>query len=160
MNVKLWKKILPVLIILVAAFYISNHFYQFMLIQGDSMSPTYHNMQLAILDRHSRDYTYGDVIAFQCDALKEVLVKRVVACPGDDVCILNGKLYVNNFPNSVYDASITFEYAGIAGTPIQLGQEQFFVIGDNVAESKDSRYEVVGVVEKESVLGKIVIFFW
>lgn len=41
------------------------------------MSPSYHNMQLVILDKHSNSYNYGDVIAFQRDGLDSVLVKRI-----------------------------------------------------------------------------------
>ncbi|MGN0435978.1 MAG: signal peptidase I, partial [Wujia sp.] len=67
----------------VAAMLVSRYFYQFMLIQGDSMKPTYHNLSLVIIDKHNRDFDRGDVIAFRCDGVSGVLVKRIVGVPGD-----------------------------------------------------------------------------
>ena len=73
-------------LIVLMAFFISKNYYQFMLIQGDSMNPTYHNMQIVVLNKFDKNYKIGDVIAFQCDELDCVLVKRI-----DD--ITDGGLY-------------------------------------------------------------------
>jgi signal peptidase I len=113
-------------------------------------------MQLVILDQHSKDYDYGDVISFECDGLGAVLVKRVVACPGDTVVIDDGTLYVNGKIREVFTAKGQFEYTGEADTMIQLEEGQYFIIGDNVAESKDSRYAEVGCVNEMDILGKVV----
>lgn len=142
--------------ILVASYYISNNWYQLMMIQGESMSPSYHNLQLVILERHSEDYTYGDVVAFRCEALQAVLVKRIAACPGDKVVIKQGILYVNDSVSALYDESVFFEYAGILENMIQLEENQYIVIGDNVAESKDSRAAEVGWIDKDKILGKLL----
>lgn len=130
------------------------------------MSPSFHNLQLVILDKHPEVFTYGDVIAFECEGLDAVLVKRVVACPGDTVqivvwpeqdndCVAGGVLLVNGETSTVYGAEAVFDYAGLAAEPLVLGPGEYFVIGDNVAESKDSRYEEVGVVREESVIGRV-----
>ena len=150
------KKILLTLLVLMATFYISRNYYQFMLIQGESMAPAYHNFQLVMLDKHTIDYTYGDVIAFRCEGLQSVLVKRVVACPGDEVNIREKTLYVNGRVSELYPQK-EFAYSGIAETTIILGTDQYFVIGDNIGESKVSRYQEVGLVEEETVLGEIII---
>ena len=142
--------------ILLLTFYISTNWYQFLLIQGESMRPTYHNMQLVILDRNTDDYTYGDVIAFQCAALGSVLVKRIAACPGDEVHIEDGNLYVNGIISSVYSKNGIFEYAGMADSAILLDDGQYFVIGDNIKESKDSRYQEIGCIEIDTILGKVM----
>ena len=84
--------------IIMFAFYVSVNWYQVLLIHGESMSPTYQDMQIVILEKHLERYTYGDVIAFQCENLDSILVKRIVACPGDDVVIKSGHLYVNAVP--------------------------------------------------------------
>lgn len=142
-------------VILVSAYYISNNWYQLMLIQGDSMSPAYHNMQLVVLNRYDDDFTYGDVIAFRCDGLSSVLVKRIVACPGDSVVIENGTLLVNGENSVVYPENNIFGYAGILENKIYLGEGQYAVLGDNMAESKDSRYPEVGCVAGADILGRI-----
>lgn len=66
------------------------------------MEPAYHNMQMVILEKNRTDYTYGDVIAFQCGTLNALLVKRIVACPGDRVVIREGCLYVNEKESMVF----------------------------------------------------------
>ena len=138
------------------AYYISNNWFQLMLIQGNSMYPTYHNLQFTIINRIDRDYQIGDVIAFRNDALKAVLVKRIVACPEDSVLIKNGCLYVNGTVSDLYTEGQPFEYAGIASSKIELKENEFFVIGDNISESKDSRYEEIGVIKSEDIIGKLL----
>ena len=82
-------------VIFIFALYISSNWYQLMLIQGKSMEPAYHNFQLVVLDKHNKEYCTDDVIAFKCDNLSSILVKRIVAMEGDTVQIMNGKLYIN-----------------------------------------------------------------
>ena len=150
------KWFLGIAIIVWAAFYCSQNWYQLMLIQGDSMSPAYHNMQLTVIDKHSEDYVYNDVIAFKCEKLDNVLVKRIAACPGDSVVIKNGTLYVNGKISMVYQTEGIFKEAGIAEQGLVLQEKQYFVIGDHVAESKDSRYEEIGCVELKDILGRLL----
>ena len=149
------KWVITLILIMIVAWYVSNYYYQLMMIQGNSMYPSYHNMQVVILDKHSNTYTYGEVIAFWCDGLEAVLVKRVVACQGDTVLIENGRLFVNGVESELFGQDTIFDYAGTAKTEVVLQDEQYFVIGDNVAESRDSRYEDVGFVFSENIIGKI-----
>lgn len=138
------------------SYYVSANWYQLSLVRGDSMSPAYHNMQLVIIDRHFQGYTYGDVIAFRCSGLETVLVKRIAACPGDTVMIRDGTLYVNDAVSGVYGHKNLFEYPGIAQESLYLGAGQYFVIGDNIIESKDSRYDEVGNVSTEDIIGRVI----
>lgn len=152
-----WLKYLLVFVsIMLITAYISTNWYQLVLVRGDSMLPAYHNMQLILMDRHSESYTYGDVIAFWCDDLNAVLIKRIVACPDDAVSILEGTLYVNGEVSHVFPEENLFEYAGIADGVVQLSAGQYFVIGDNIAKSKDSRYPAVGCVSVDNIKGKVI----
>ena len=126
-----------------------------MLIQGDSMLPSYHNMQLVVLDKHNREYQVGDVIAFRCEGLSAVLVKRIAACEGDKVQIVDSTLYVNGEVSSLYEEG-SFDYAGILEKKVELSSGEYLVIGDNIAVSKDSRVETVGIVQEHTIIGKIV----
>lgn len=146
----------PVIGMIALAYYISENWFQVSLIHGESMSPAYHNMQFVLLDRHSHSYTYGDVIAFECDGLDAVLVKRIAACPGDQVIIMDGTMYVNNDDSTVFSQKHVFDYAGIAENLIVLEENQYFVVGDNLKESKDSRYAEVGCVDFSDIFGKII----
>ncbi len=144
-------------LIILIAWYISTYWYQITLIHGRSMEPSYHNFQLVVLDKHftASEIERGDVIAFRCEGLSAVLVKRVVAVPGDTVVIREGALYVNGEISPLYEG-VDFSYVGMLGDEMVVGTDCFVVIGDNVAESKDSRYEEVGMVEYGKVRGRVI----
>ena len=82
------------------------------------MEPAYHSGQFLILDKHSKNYNYGDVIAIKKDNINGFLVKRIVAIPGDSVYINNGVLYINGEAKKEWQEIIDF--AGIAKEPIVL----------------------------------------
>ncbi len=136
--------------------YISANYYQLMLLQGDSMSPAYHNWQFTVIDKVHRDFSSGDVIAFRCDRLDSVLVKRIIACPGDRVLISNGALYVNGTQSHIIPPAEILTYPGIAEDTISLDQDEYFVLGDNHSLSIDSRYPSVGIVKTVEIIGKIL----
>lgn len=144
---------LIICIIFVLCMLISRFLFQLMLIQGESMAPTYHSGQLVIVDRTAREYRTGDVILFRCSVLNASLVKRIAACPGDTVIITDGQLYVNGIPAPGYEH---MDYSGIAAEELTLDSESYFVLGDNLAESKDSRYEEIGIINIKEITGKVV----
>lgn len=138
-----------------AVWFSSQFFFQLILIQGDSMLPTFHDKQFALIDKHSREYARGDVIAFYCDDLEAVLVKRIVGIPGDVVHIRGEILYVNNLLSEQY-ADDQFMYSGMFEKACALAENEYAVIGDNVNQSVDSRYEQVGLIREAMILGKII----
>ena len=139
---------------LLFSWYISTFWYQLMLLQGNSMEPSFHSGQFLILDKHSKSYTYGDVIAAKKEDISGFIVKRIVAGPGDTVYIYNGILYLNGEPNKEWQGAI--EFAGIAEVPITLGEGDYFVLGDNLEESKDSRYQEIGLIKQSEIKGKLL----
>ena len=120
------------------------------------MLPSYHNWQLVFIDKHTKEYDYGDVIVFTNDALAATLTKRIIALPGDTVQIQDGIVYVNQTPSSLIREKEKLSYSGIAASPITLAADEYFVLGDNYEESKDSRFEEIGCVKQETILGKIL----
>ena len=154
----LLKWVLLVLCVTVLAFLCSRYLVQIMLIQGNSMQPAYHHLQPVLLDKLGESYTYGNVIAFSqdIDGRRHVLVKRVVALPGDTVQIRDGTLYVNDTPSDLFGEGGVFAQAGIAAQPIRLEADAYFVIGDNLAESKDSRSAEIGPVSAAQILGRVI----
>ncbi len=148
------KALLGVIFLFLAAWFVSTFFWQVMLLQGVSMEPAYHSGQFLILDRHTGEYTYGDVVAVEKEGIEGYLVKRIVALPGDRVCIREGLFYVNGEAAGGYLQDIA--YAGIAARELLLGEDQFFVLGDNLAESRDSRYPDIGAVDRNEIRGKVI----
>ena len=127
-------------------------------IHGDSMQPTLHDNDVALIWRLSGGYEAGDVILFRSDASPNVLVKRVVAGPGDTVEIDDegGLVIVNNvILNEPYIHTGTYNKGGQDG-PITLGENEYFVLGDNRTAALDSRYAEIGAVSKSEILGEII----
>ena len=149
------KRLLLFLCIPVLAWYISANWLQVMLIQGRSMEPAYHHMQFVVLNRYDRVFQRGDVAAFRCEGLSSILVKRIAAIPGDTAVIRDGTLYVNDQVSTVYPDIGLFFYAGMLEEQIVLGPGEYLFLGDNTAESRDSRYPEVGLVQESQIYGRI-----
>lgn len=156
-------KLFPYVLIIIGTYYISAHFYQFALINGDSMQPTYHSMQIIILDKYTHEYNRGDTIAFYSKELDATLFKRIVALPGDTIQILNNTLYINKKSYSYYESlnslNIDYDqiaYSGIAIDEVILNADSYFVLGDNLTQSKDSRYPSIGCINSHDIIGKVI----
>ena len=78
----------------------------------------------------------------------------MIGVPGDTVQIKNGRIYVNGteFTEKVDVASI--EDAGLAADAVTLGDDEYFVLGDNRNNSEDSRYANIGNIKREYIIGK------
>lgn len=148
------KQIILILVILSATLYISQNLYQLNLIQGDSMWPTFKNMQLTIIDRRATNFQCGDVIVFYCPACSCTMVKRIIAMPGETVLISDGDVIVDGVKSPHINGEVDF--SGTASKELLLGKGQFFVMGDNHALSKDSRYEEIGCVSRENIIGRLI----
>lgn len=149
------KKILfcaLILAVIALAFFVSENYVQLLLIQGESMEPSYHNLQPVLLDKNSGAYEAGDVIAFRCEALDAVLVKRIAACPGDSVSCRDGRLYVNDAP--YFDC--LWQESDAEGSAYVLEDGSYFVVGDNFELSRDSRYSEIGIVRADDIIGVLM----
>lgn len=151
------KKFLLWASIPLVAWYVSLNWYQLMLIQGNSMAPTYRHLQLVVLDKHSEQYKPGDVIAFYSENLDCVLVKRIIAGPEDTAQITGGTLQVNGQISQTYPNVGLIASAGILAEPVSLGQGEFLVLGDSLEKSVDSSNPQVGRVSENDILGKICL---
>ena len=82
-------------------------------------------------------------------------IKRVMGLPGEKVKIENGKLYINEEEIISEFISESIEDAGIAQDEILLGEDEYFVLGDNLGNSEDSRFANIGNVNKQDIVGKV-----
>lgn len=136
-----------------AAWLLSHTVAQLMLIQGSSMEPTYRPGQLTVVYRLEREFPAGKVIAFRAPGIPGVLVKRIVALPGETVTIREGILYRSGRPQPTRLEPMADP--GLAANPIVLGPGEYFVLGDNRNHSTDSRFAVVGIVERSQIVGSV-----
>ena len=128
-------------------------------IQGDSMMPTIENGEKHLVNRliyELKTPDYGDLIVFKPNGNQNAHyhIKRVAGKPGDTVTIESGRVFING---EVLDEKVQTESmadAGLAEEGITLGEDEFFVLGDNRNNSEDSRSADIGNVKREDILGK------
>lgn len=138
-------------------------FRQTIQIVGPSMEDTYNDGDTVWINKlkfKTKGVNRYDVIAYKkLDSEEYYDVKRVYGLPGETVEIINGELYINDEKlDKVYYGSAIL-VAGLAGNKITLGKEEYFVLGDNINNSEDSRYGSVSNVNKseiKGIVGKVV----
>ncbi|MFT3985311.1 MAG: signal peptidase I [Lachnospiraceae bacterium] len=125
---------------------------------GASMEPSLHNGQEVLINRVIYQFSSpkrGDVIVFRPNGNQNshFYVKRVIGLPGETVQIVQGQVYLDG---ELYRDDITDDTkeAGIAETEIELGAEEYFVLGDNRDNSEDSRSANIGNVSRSMIEGK------
>ena len=98
----------------------------------------------------------GDIIVFLPNGNEKshYYVKRVIAVPGDTVQIKDGVLYLNGEEYEEEIDSEAIQEAGLAEEELTIGEDEYFVLGDNRNNSEDSRYANIGNVKKEHIIGK------
>lgn len=83
------------------------------------------------------------------------MIKRIVGIPGDTIQIKEGILYVNNKKVEEHRLDKMCS-SGIAYHPIKLKDGEYFVLGDNRNNSRDSRFKSIGIVKENEISGKII----
>ena len=126
---------------------------------GQSMAPTLDSGDEILVNRFAYKVTQpkvDDIIVFLPNGNEKshYYIKRVVAVPGDTVQIKKGVLYVNGKQVEESKEYDSMEDAGLAEEEITVGEDEYFVLGDNRNNSEDSRYANIGNVKKEYVIGK------
>lgn len=124
-----------------------------------SMEPTLHEGQYLLISKQTHkiwSLKRGDVIVFQYPRNpKKDYIKRLIGLPGEQVELRNGKLYING--------ELTPE-PWLSGRPWagsgqwQLGENEYFVMGDNRNNSSDSR--AWGTINSQHIIGKAIFRYW
>ncbi|MDD3403061.1 MAG: signal peptidase I [Hespellia sp.] len=153
-----WKKTLLCLGVTAAVVYLlAGVIFGIAIVHGSSMSPTFQDGDLIFYNRLARAYDVKDVILFrQSDQL---LVKRIIGMPGEEIDIDEGSgtVLINAMP---LDEPYIFEKTLKKKTltyPIDIGQNSYFVMGDQRGDSYDSRD--FGLIEEEQITGKVMAVF-
>jgi signal peptidase I len=146
--------ILFLLIVIAIAFVIIFRVTPFRIV-GHSMSPTLTNSEL-VLGMNSKKLSRGDIIAFKNN--EGQAIKRIIGLPGETVYIKdNGEITINGNPIKEEYISKEELFKGDVETsnPYTLKDDEYYVLGDNRKDSKDSRYIKVGAIKKEDIQSKI-----
>ena len=157
-RLKKFKILLIALGALACAFVVSQFFFSVTFIYGESMEPTFHDKDVTLVNRTAavkNNLGINDVIVFKHTKISpHLIVKRIVALPGQTVKISDGELTVDG------------KAVKLVGNPIRTDESMeeitvpkdcYFVLGDNPQKSTDSRDSAFGFVTKDDIVGKIVL---
>lgn len=154
----LFNTVGTLVVVAAAAILVANLWLPILKVTGTSMSPTLQEGQVLMASK-GHDFKTGDVIAFYYN--NKILVKRVIAMPGDWVNISDdGTVYVNDI--AIDEPYLKEKALGDCNIelPYQVPESKIFVMGDNRSVSLDSRNTAIGCVSEEQVVGKITFAIW
>ena len=133
-------------------------------VSGHSMETTLSDGDNLIVDKISyrfRDPERFEIIVFPFQYEEHTYyIKRIIGLPGETVQGIDGYVYING---EVLDENYGLEVMddpGIAAEPITLGEDEYFVLGDNRNHSSDSRDPSVGVLHRDDIMGRAWIRIW
>lgn len=147
------------LIVLVATFLVITFVGQRTRVSGESMTPTLEDGDNLIVDKITyrfKDPERFDIIVFpyRYDE-KTYYIKRIIGMPGETVYINEkGDIYINDELLEESYGKEVIRYRGRAEEPITLGEDEYFVMGDNRNGSSDSREEDVGNISRDEIIGR------
>ena len=157
-----WKKELISLLIYLAViflitFLVLHYVGQRTEVSGSSMEATLSDGDNLIMDKISYRFTDPkrfDIVIFPYDD-ETYYIKRIIGLPGETVYIdPAGNIYINDVLLEENYGLATIEDAGRASEPITLGDDEYFVLGDNRNASLDSRFEEVGNISRSRIVGR------
>lgn len=141
---------------LILSFSLSNYIYQPFIVSGSAMEPTISDQKYLLINKIDKNYKRGDIIVFVApDNENANYIKRIIALPNEKIEIKNNQVLVNGsiveesyiLGKTLVDSSESAVYSET------LGENQYFVMGDNRENSLDSR--MFGLLDKEKIIGKI-----
>jgi len=147
-----------------AYLFLSSYVYATAEVSGPSMNPTLHHGERAIINKLIYIFgapEKGDIIAFPYPSNPvDKHVKRIIGVPGDYIEVYDNKLFVNGELLEDDFSESDLVSVGDVAYPITVGEDEYFVLGDNRNNSKDSRSSSVGLIQRENIIGKIWIRFF
>ncbi len=128
-------------------------------VDGESMMYTLHDGDALIADKLTyrfSDPKRFDIIIFPYAGDPDsYFIKRIIGLPGETVQIdTEGKIYINGEVLEEHYGAEVIQNPGRAIEPVVLGDDEYFVLGDNRNYSFDSREEAVGNINRKDIIGR------
>lgn len=151
---------ISILIVMIIGYSLVEFGGQTLRIVGQSMEPALQNGDLVFVNKIG--YFFGKPQRFDLIAFKQregdnayYNVKRVIGLPGETVTIQDGYIFIDGvvLTGLPFDEKISTE--GLALEGVTLGDGEYFVLGDNVNNSEDSRFANMGNILENEILGKV-----
>lgn len=144
----------------IIVYIITTFAFQNMYVVGSSMSPTLSNGETVLISKITYRFKApkrNEIVSFRHEDSSEKdinIVKRIIGLPGDKIEIIDDILYLNDVAYEDVPSRGNMNY------PLIVPEDSYFVLGDNKANSMDSRYLEIGMIPKRELTGKIVIRIW
>lgn len=133
-------------------------------VSGSSMETTLSDKDRLIVDKMTyrfRDPKRYDIVVFPYQYQDNTYyIKRIIGLPGETVQILSGMVYIDGMRLDEHYGNEIMENPGIAEEPLTLGEDEYFVLGDNRNNSSDSRASDVGLIHRKDLIGRAWIRVW
>jgi len=156
--------IVYILIVVCATYLIVTYVGQRTKVSGDSMQATLQDGDNLIVDKISyrfRDPKRFEIVVFPYRYAEDTYyIKRIIGLPGETVQIIDGYVYINGEQLDEHYGLEVMNNAGNAAQPIALGEDEYFVLGDNRNASADSRESNVGTLHRDELIGRAWIRIW
>lgn len=138
--------------------FVRTYIFTFTRVAGDSMAETLETGDIAFVTKF--DYIRNpparfDVVLLKFPGRDGQYLKRVIGLPGETVDIISGVVHINGTALDEPHAQQSDD-----DSHIRLGENEYFVLGDNRPESYDSREEDMGAVGADSFLGRVRAVVW
>ena len=140
--------------VIAVAFLIVWTFFSRVVMQGFSMSPRINDRDVVLVNRLYKRFLplkRYDVIAFYLNDQDNL--KRIIGIPGDRVRISSGNVYVNN--EKVSSEFVSDSISSGFEQEVLVENGQYYVLGDNLYSSKDSRSSDIGTISQNALIGKV-----
>lgn len=149
-------------ILVFVLFLAPNYLVEKYLVDGTSMENSLRDGEQVLIEKVSRYFTGPerfDIVVFTKNhgTYKKTYIKRVIGLPGETVQIIDNRIFINGEELSEEFGKDPMDSAGIASEPIVLGENEYFVLGDNRKVSADSREKSIGTVKKEELEGVVFL---
>ena len=156
---KFIKELIPYVIIVIAVVLVRTYIATPVIVVGDSMVPTLEDNQILLLNK--LDYKFNEIKRYDIIVIKvgkSEIIKRVIGLPGENIEYRNNTLYINGQEESNYNFDTEdFTLKSICNCD-EIPQDKYLVLGDNRMVSSDSR--IIGLIDKEDILGNTKISIW
>lgn len=156
--------VIYLLIVVTVSFLIVTFVGQRTKVQGRSMETTLSDGDNLIVDKISyrfRDPKRFEIIVFPYQYQENTYyIKRIIGLPGETIQIKDGYIYIDGELLEEHYGAEEMEQSGIAADSIELGEDEYFVLGDNRNHSADSRDPSVGVLKRDQLMGRAFVRIW
>ena len=157
-NGVLRSTIYALLVVAAIAVLIATQFLPVLQVSGSSMEPTLADEDIILLAK-TNSFQTGELCGFYWQ--NKLLLKRIIGTPGDIIDIKeDGTVFVNG--EEIEEPYVSEKALGECDLtfPYQVPENRYFVMGDHRTVSIDSRSSVIGCVEKEQIIGKVIMRIW